>query len=604
MEEQSNFDLSKLVTSWTKYDIVQVIDVIDSSETIEAYKKQEIVINEPILKWFLNIRTLKSKTPQYWDDIQRYPKEKKLFALLSVIFTHYKVIDVFAVSGNNDKGGLLHVNSGDKMFTNIRSALVESGASLPSYRRSTEVPYDFSLLFENGEIGLLAKKLLIDRLALALNQVISEDNLFSISEQYHFDKALGLTFGEFKRWLSGRSIISNENHRYIENLKVSKFYSIAECELNLEGAKEIYFLGENGDGKSLILMALYLAFRGDLVVNETERKETGSVIDMIDNAKGLILNGQDSSDREYGIGKSTVLPNVYAYGTHRGRYAKVDNPEKYGFMSLFDIDQTLINPVVWLRSQKLIELEKRLDGKNKIHKKRGYPVNMAVSRLETLLFEILERNVSVEIGTEEVKFKEKGVYINFDQLSEGYRSVLIFVIDLLVRLTLSSDKEDIDINSISGVVLIDEIDQHLHPSWQKIVVNRLRQVFPKVQFIMTTHSPTIIQGASDEAIIYRVFRDKETAETKVSEPVYRRDLDDLMVNSLITHPIFGLESARLDENNENADTSDDYLQYRINKSVREELNKKRRAGANFITDQEIDDLISEIMKKELGDDKD
>ncbi len=175
----------------------------------------------------------------------------------------------------------------------------------------------------------------------------------------------------------------------------------------------------------------------------------------------------------------------------------------------------------------------------------------------------------------------------------------------MIRLAQSvGSDQTIELKEIKGVVLIDEIDQHLHPKWQKEIVGRLRAIFPQVQFIMTTHSPTIIQGASDEAIIFRVFRDKDTGKTRVSDPVYRKDLDDLMVNSLVTHPIFGLETARLDEDNTDADTSDDYLQYRISKKISEELDKKRKAGANFITDQEIDDLIDTILKRELGNDKD
>ena len=603
MPIQPNFDLTKLITSWTKYDIVQVMGVAESVESIEAYKNKEIVINEPILKSFLNIKSLRSKTPKYWHSIQEFPREKGLFSLFSIIFTHHRVITTFAQSSNRNKGGILEVYSGDKMFTNMRSVLIESGASLPSYRRSTEVPYDFSLLFECGPVGILAKELLLDRLSLVFNQHVSEKDLTDISELNGFHKTLGLTSTELFRWFKGEAITTKGEHRYIKTLKVNKFYSIDEVVVNLENSKEVYFLGENGDGKSLVLMAFFLAFNGDFVINETERKETGSVIDLITSAKDAVLNGEDNFSREYSIGKSVVLSNLFAYGTHRGRYSKVENPEKYGFMSLFDIDQTLINPIAWLKEQKAIEVEKLLEQSTSSSSKQN-SVTIKVKYLENLLFDILERNVEVKIDVDSILFKEKGVYISFDQLSEGYRSILIFVVDLLVRLTRYSDEHSVDIENISGVVLIDEIDQHLHPSWQKVIVRRLRESFPKVQFIMTTHSPTIIQGASDDSIIYRVYRDKNTGATKISDAVFRKDLDELMVNSLITHPIFGLETARLDGNNENADTSDDYLHYRISKHVREELHRMRTAGANFVSDEEIDELIKAIIRNELGDEKD
>ena len=63
----------------------------------------------------------------------------------------------------------------------------------------------------------------------------------------------------------------------------------------------------------------------------------------------------------------------------------------------------------------------------------------------------------------------------------------------------------------SGVILIDEIDLHLHPKWQREILRKLHEVFPNVQFIVTTHSPIILQGASDIAQI--VVLDGDTIKT-------------------------------------------------------------------------------------------
>lgn len=159
-----NTNLSKLKTSWTKYDIVQVMDVIDSLESIESYKKKEIVIDEPILKSFLGIKTLRSPTPPHWIEVQKYPAEKKLFAFLAVMFTHYEVVKLFAEHySQKPMGGTFKMEHG-KMFTNIRSALVESGATLSNYRRHNEVPFDFSMIFGNGAVGVLFKEVLKERL--------------------------------------------------------------------------------------------------------------------------------------------------------------------------------------------------------------------------------------------------------------------------------------------------------------------------------------------------------------------------------------------------------------------------------------------------------
>lgn len=606
MATPPNFDISKLRTSWTKYDIVQVMDVISSEDRIDLYKAGKITIDGPILRSFLGIKKLSDPTPSHWIAIQKYPEHKKIFALLAVLFTHGKVIQQFANKySNSNRGGVFQM-AGGKEYTNIRSALVESGAASSKDRRSDKVPYNFSDIFTNGTVGELFKKVLEERITRVTKKKISEEEFYKISRANGFHKALGLSFEDYFSWLEGADLPTNILFRneFLEEVEIEDFFSIKDAMLDFQKSKEIYLLGENGDGKSLVLMAIYLAFNGYYIANAAESEDVARALGIIKKIHPTTLLGIDASDNEYALNLPFSIKNIFAYGTHRGRYS-TDKSEKYGFMSLFSIDEQLHNPVTWLMQQKAIELEKDLDNDNMFYEDKSYPIHFSISFLEQLLKDILEKNVEVKVGVSKVDFVEKGEIISFDQLSEGYRGILIFVVDLMIRLAQSvGSDQTIELQEIKGVVLIDEIDQHLHPKWQKEIVGRLRAIFPQVQFIMTTHSPTIIQGASDEAIIFRVFRDKDTGKTRVSDPVYRKDLDDLMVNSLVTHPIFGLETARLDEDNTDADTSDDYLQYRISKKISEELDKKRKAGANFITDQEIDDLIDTILKRELGNDKD
>ena len=172
--------------------------------------------------------------------------------------------------------------------------------------------------------------------------------------------------------------------------------------------------------------------------------------------------------------------------------------------------------------------------------------------------------------------------------------MIIFVCDLLFRLLQNNPQTD-NIFNTSAVVLIDEIDEHLHLKWQRHIVKKLREIFPNIQFIMTTHSPTIIQGASNDAVIYRVYRNE--GKTKVSDPYFRKDLNDLMINTLVTSSMFGLSDSRMDENNSASDTSDDYVLYRINKKVREELDEQKREGKEFLSDQEIDEVISRVLRE-------
>lgn len=587
-------NLSSLKTSWTKYDIVQVMACVESIEKMQSFKNGEVVINEAILKTFLNIRKLSDVVPHYWSSIQNFPKQKNLFALLSLIFTHYDVIKIFCDNAKLNRGGILQMQGGNKMYTNLRSALVESGAALSNYRRSEEVPYDLSLLYKNGKVGKLFKDLLIDRFNIKFNLDLTEQDLFNISQKFSFHEALSLSEKQFVNWLSGKPITDDKSAKYLQEIHINNFLSIKEANLDFEDSKEIYFVGENGDGKSLFLMASYLAFNFDFVLNETDHGLTGSVQQLIRSAIGELkgeLKGVDNSDKEYGEGKKANLNNFFAYGTHRGRIAKSGDPEKYGFMSLFDTDQTLVNPIQWLKNLRAIELEKVIENKQNKIAKIDF---IRIKDIEEVLFEILEQKVNLRVSIQDVEFVEKGNIITFDQLSEGFRTVIIFVVDLLFRLNRITKPSE-NIFDTPAIVIVDEIDSHLHPKWKLSLVKKLRILFKNIQFIFTTHSPTIIQGASEDAIIYRVYRDSENGNTKITDKYYRKDLNHMMLNTLVTSSLFGLTNARLSHNNEESDTSDDYLTSRIYAVAKERIDKRKKEGISILSEEEIDSIINEIF---------
>ncbi|MCW3091415.1 MAG: hypothetical protein JWP81_2484 [Ferruginibacter sp.] len=221
-------DIKKLKTSWTKYDSVQVLDVVTSNEEIELYKKGTKTINEPTLRAFLGINDLSDPTPEYWEKIQLYPDQKRLFALLAAIFTHYQNIESFAQYSSSNMKGVFKMESG-KQFTNLRSALVESGAALNSYRRKSEVPYDLTPLYEKGEVGLLFKDLLKDR----LNHIgWNGENFYEVCYNNDFHKVLSLSKLEFEKWLDGNALIESKltyqltqlrNYSEIKTYKVNQW---------------------------------------------------------------------------------------------------------------------------------------------------------------------------------------------------------------------------------------------------------------------------------------------------------------------------------------------------------------------------------------------
>lgn len=85
------------------------------------------------------------------------------------------------------------------------------------------------------------------------------------------------------------------------------------------------------------------------------------------------------------------------------------------------------------------------------------------------------------------------------QLSDGEKGALLLVFDIAYRLSIANPSLENPLQG-KGVVMIDEIDLHLHPSWQKSIIKCLRATFPNIQFIVTTHSPLVINHVKKENI--------------------------------------------------------------------------------------------------------
>jgi predicted ATPase len=102
-------------------------------------------------------------------------------------------------------------------------------------------------------------------------------------------------------------------------------------------------------------------------------------------------------------------------------------------------------------------------------------------------------DVQVEESPLRLTVGKGGHRLSLSQLSDGERSFLAIVSDLVRRLSLANPDLNDPLQG-AGVVLIDEIELHLHPTWQRHVVEKLRTTFPHIQFIATTHSPFVIQS--------------------------------------------------------------------------------------------------------------
>lgn len=106
---------------------------------------------------------------------------------------------------------------------------------------------------------------------------------------------------------------------------------------------------------------------------------------------------------------------------------------------------------------------------------------------------VAKHSFEFKVGTETLKLPATW-------LSQGYQSTIAWVADIIGQM-FWENSGPIPLSEMEGLVLIDELDLHLHPKWQLGLIPTLKRVFPKLQFVVTTHSPMILPGLSREEVV-------------------------------------------------------------------------------------------------------
>lgn len=139
-------------------------------------------------------------------------------------------------------------------------------------------------------------------------------------------------------------------------------------------------------------------------------------------------------------------------------------------------------------------------------------------------------------GEGRIYFNVNGTVVPTTSLSDGYRSVLALSGDLVWRL-LNTFPDSPNPLHEEGVVLIDELDIHLHPKWQQQIAGLLREQFPNIQFIVATHSPLIAMGAGEDALTIKF--DIEDGKSRITQQM---DIAAMDINRVLLSEAFGLTS--------------------------------------------------------------
>ncbi|MEV5708833.1 AAA family ATPase [Actinoallomurus sp. NPDC052274] len=205
--------------------------------------------------------------------------------------------------------------------------------------------------------------------------------------------------------------------------------------------------------------------------------------------------------------------------------------------SLFDESVSLADAVDWLIEQHLYQLE-------------GRPG--AAEFLETVLS--LLGDGLLPDGFRVHRVDSDGLWVSHQdaefplrEMSDGYRAVTALVVDIVRQMNAAYRGVTLEYQSNTptlpypGVVLIDEVDAHLHVSWQKAIGTWLKEHFPQIQFIVTTHSPYICQSADPGGLILLPGPNEHTAPHPVEGDLYERVIygsgDDAILSDL-----FGVSS--------------------------------------------------------------
>lgn len=376
-----------------------------------------------------------------------------------------------------------------------------------------------------------------DIIELCVHHLLNKDSYL-----YKEDKTLHKLSFDDSKWVKALPYA-------LQDIHIKKFHSINDLTINSIplNTKWIFLTGENGQGKTLVLQSIALVLSGENKLSNDQIKIDATLY------LGVIhrirfprhIDWQNPFDRPFFlpsgdtselVSGSAHIRDFAAYGSNRlalsghtdagsrspAKINKIDNLFSFN-NALYSIEEYLTN----------------------IHNRPQFK-----SRYNAICSVLLELLPSVSrIIIDDTQEKKRVLYqektsdeslsspISLDALSTGNRSILAMVGDMIIEFMLN--KEVDNPSDLEGIVLIDEIDIHLHPNWQKKFVQTLTRLFPKIQFIASTHSPIPLLGAPKETVILNVEKPSSREGIKVRK--LDIDVTTLTPNTILTSPIFGFE---------------------------------------------------------------
>ena len=387
------------------------------------------------------------------------------------------------------------------------------------------------LAYENNDY----KKLISDFIAKEKKEIdaylIKNDNIrgiMTISEN-GFNKniilnKIVLANGYSKLYLNNKT--KKERTGILKYLKVTNYQGIKSLTIdNLPNdAQWIFLTGENGYGKTSLLKAIAKGLLGDEELVEQINTETEILSCIITDSGRINPEMVVTGERIFSHDDFPVI--CYGISRFRLRLDYYNEREYNNSRNLFEDDSTLLN----IERLFLTADDASFETLKSIFKK--------------IIPNLADIKKEENKGFYEIRYQEKndaGEVFDFVKLSDlaaGYRGIIIMIGDMIRRFRYIYQ----GVEHISGIVIIDEFDAHLHPKYQYELPKLLSTVFPKVQFIVSTHSPIPLLGVEpNTAVVLTVHRTKEEGITveRLDDDI---DIARLSANALLTSDIFGFKS--------------------------------------------------------------
>lgn len=247
-------------------------------------------------------------------------------------------------------------------------------------------------------------------------------------------------------------------------------------------------------------------------------------------------------------------------------------PATERFVTIFQEAASLAEVDQWLRNLKHKELENKK------------PDEQLALVLGVLRDDLMPNRITVDrVDSDGLWLKDRnGVQLSWADMSDGYRSAAALLADIIRHLIdtcgfaglgeIAADGKNVI--KKSGVVLIDEVDAHLHPAWQREIGFWLKRHFPNIQFLVTSHSPLICQAADEKGLFVLPQPASGKAPRQLDDEEYRKVIASRPDTILLT-PAFGLQNTR--------------SPVAVEKRARlSRLEAKKRAGAHLTVPEQLE----------------